>query len=214
MNKAVWFITGLAAGTGISWAILKNYYDERFEKDCQEMKNYYEQFYSDKKETIDIPEKKEPVEKVIRNDVRKDKKVEGFNEAVTKYSTLSKDSEIVDSKEGDKIYFPEDVANAEHPDDDEEDINPRASTIEEYAEVTPGFECLSLIFNTETKALYDASSEEEVDIDQTIGQDVYNRLLYLKDGTYAYAFNGGVSQKYEIVVESEDYDDGDYDDMD
>ena len=196
IKSVIFFISGVAAGAGGMWYVMR----KKNEADLQAMNDYIDRTYRVGESKNKPLEKNPAVEKIMNNPSPHAKNAE--KELIDSYRETLKNVPYGLYSKPNVVAVEEDM-----PEEDEERA-PYVITEEEWADPSVYHEVRTLAYDIRSKTLVDMATAEELEIDPTIGFNVFNILDQLKPGSFIYVRNDQTSTDYEIEVreiEEEDY---------
>lgn len=210
MNKtvrdALIFLTGAVVGAGSMWLGVNKFYKKQAAEEIDKMNEYIEKHYRKKYATSEPTERsKEVAEKA--HDLGRSEKImlESYKETIPEHKVAyNAISDKPAEKEVKTLETGNIVRPAREPGEDmpEEDKHrePYFITLEEYGDIEPYYDKVTLLYDKEDSSLIDAQTNEIVDISDSIGLTVYEELDNIKDGAYVYVRNDSISTDFEVEV--------------
>lgn len=209
IKSALYFLSGALVGAGSVWYFVNKHYREVAAKEIEQMQKVIDERYHPGKTVGRLgvtEESKAVVEHAYKSHVNAEKElIQSYRESIpangTVYNTIQGSVTMTDdTKEESKETLEEDM-----PEEDEE-REPYLITVEEYGDIAPYYDKIALVYDKSDSILADAQTSELMDVVETIGLAVYERLDKFKDGAYVYVRNDKISTDYEIEVR--DFGDG------
>lgn len=207
IRSALYFFSGVITGAGGIWYFVNMHYRKVAAKEIEQMRNFVEERYGTSGKDVGrlgvTEESKTVVEQAYKSRVNAEKElIQSYKESIpvngTSYSSGSLASRKEETEESKEVM-------EDSPEEDEE-RDPYLITVEEYGDIAPYYDKIALVYDKGDELLVDAQTGELMDVVETIGLPVYERLEKFKDGTYVYVRNDKIGADYEIEVR--DFDDG------
>lgn len=180
LKGVVIFITGMAAGSAVSWYFLKTKYEHISKEEIESVKEVYRKKYeTHEEETAESSEEDEDEEYKPTSEEIEEHKEMVNNLGYTNYSNVKKG----EAKNVDKPYV----------------ISP-----EEFDEL-PDYNTVSLLYYTD-KVLADMNGNAIEDVDDIIGEDSLNHFGEYEDDS-VFVRNDSRKTDYEILLDPRKYSD-------
>ena len=201
LKCALYFFLGCGVGVAGTWFALDKHYRDKLNSEMEDMQAYIDKTYRPKKKTQpNVTERSKKVtEETYKSHVNAEKElIESYKETInpnaTKYNTttIETPTEKVNPRPTEEIV-------EDHPEEDE-DREPYIITRDEYVDIEPYYDKVSLIYDKKDSSLTDYNTDELVSAADTIGGEVLEKLDDIKDFTYVYVRNDMISTDYEIEV--------------
>ena len=201
LKCALYFFLGCGVGVAGTWFALDKHYRDKLNSEMEDMQTYIDETYRPKKKAQpNVTERSKKVtEETYKSHVNAEKElIESYKETInpnaTKYNTT-----VVETPTANVSPRPTEEAVEDHPEEDEE-REPYIITMEEYVDIEPYYDKVSLIYDKKDSSLTDYNTDELVSAADTIGGTVLEKLDDIKDFTYVYVRNDMISTDYEIEV--------------
>ena len=195
---ALYFFLGGGIGAGAMWLAVSKHYRDVANSEIEAMQEYIDKTYRPKSKTNNITDRSiKVVEETYKSHVNAEKKlIESYKETINPNATRYNATSITTSTPEPVVKG---VQKEEVPEEDE-DREPYIITREEYVDITPYYDKISLVYDKNDSGLVNIETSELVSPADTIGGEVFEKLDTIEDYAYVYVRNDKISTDYEIEV--------------
>lgn len=200
VKSVLYFLLGAGCGGGIAWYFTSKHYRKWASEQIDIVTKRVKERSSGKNVgKLGVTEESTAVvEKAYKSRVNAEKQlIESYRTTIPENRTAYSDIKVT-------TETPVIVQPVEDMPEEDEERAPYLISVEEYGDVEPYYEKVTLIYDIDDGLLVDADTGNMMDVIETIGYPVYEQLDKFNDGTYLYVRNDKISVDYEVEIRKYD----------